>query len=63
MKAFFGVEIARIDLSDEDKQFFRDILDEMEKEKVKIETKLKMIEKLKAKGLSEEEIMELLKDD
>jgi len=35
----------------------------MEKEKVKIETKLKMIEKLKAKGLSEEEIMELLKDD
>ncbi|HIE59106.1 MAG TPA: hypothetical protein EYP82_04070 [Hydrogenothermaceae bacterium] len=56
-----GIEVARVKFSDEDLAFFKDILEEMEKVKIKEETKIKMIERLKAKGMSEKEIEEVLR--
>ncbi len=41
---------------------FQICLEEIEKVKVKLETKMEIVKKLKEKGLSDEEIMEIVKD-
>lgn len=63
IRSFAGLEFIRIDFSIEDKKFFNQILEEIEKEKIKIEAKKELIEKLRNLGLTEEEIEKALMEN